>query len=172
MRTVTTVVLAFVASLSAFEAGAAILYKLTEIDGKVTYVDVVPKGFAGSIQRLDIDVAPTPVAVPKVPVVRPEPGAREERENERIVRPRPDTSAGEARLTAARARVDSARLALQQAKDNPLATDWTPIAKGANSPGLRRYPAPAYLERVTQLEAALQSAQESLKDVERDERSR
>jgi hypothetical protein len=171
MRTPTTVVLAFVASLAAFEAGAAVLYKLTTIDGQVTYVDVVPKGFAGSIQRLDIYVDPTPIAAPRAPVARPAPAAREETENERIIRRRTDTNAGAARLTAARARVDSARSVLKEAQDNPLATDWIQIAKGADSAGGRRYPAPEYLERLTQLEAAVQSAQESLKDVEREERS-
>ena len=172
MRKLTTAVLAFVAALAAFDAGAAILYKLTTIDGQVTYVDVVPEGFAGSVQRLDIYVDPAPIAAPKVPIVRPAPAAREETENERVIHRRPDTNAGEARLTEARARVDSARSALKETQDNPLPTDWIQIAKGANSPGARRYPAPEYLERITQLEAAVQSAQESLKDVEREERPR
>ena len=62
-------VIASLAALASPGAGAAVLYKLTDTTGQVTYVDVLPRGFAGTVQRLDIDTSANPMAAPKVPVI-------------------------------------------------------------------------------------------------------
>ena len=41
-----------------------VLYKLVDKNGKVTYVDKVPKGYDGEVTRIDIDAAPDLVRPP------------------------------------------------------------------------------------------------------------
>ena len=46
---------ALVAALAVADAGAAVLYKLVDPAGSITFTDSVPQGFRGSVTRLDID---------------------------------------------------------------------------------------------------------------------
>lgn len=137
----------FAALLAAFataDAGAAVLYKLVDPLGRITFSDTVPRSFDGTVTRLDIDtgtnvITPTPSgeAVLRAPV-----------EYDLLVR-RPDTS-GEERLRLAAQRVEDARLALAEAQDNSLAEDW--IYLGPDNPlGMRRMPRPEYQARLDQL---------------------
>jgi hypothetical protein len=58
--------------LLALPCGAQVLYKLTDRQGKVSYVDVVPKGFDGEVMRIEPDEKPTQT-VPRPTASRPAP---------------------------------------------------------------------------------------------------
>jgi hypothetical protein len=132
--------------LFAADAGAAILYKLVDPYGHITFSDSVPRGFQGEVTRLDIDtgtnlITPTPSGAPAV---------RAPIERELLVQ-RPVVS-GEERLRAAARRVEDARMALADAQNNSLAEDW--VYLGPNNPlGMRRMPRPEYQARLDQLAA-------------------
>jgi len=138
------VLAALFAAFAAADAGAAVLYKLVDPLGRITFADNVPRGFDGTVTRLDIDtgtnvITPSPSgdAVVRAPVDR-----------DLLVR-RPDMS-GEERLRQAAQRVEDARLALADAQNNSLAEDW--VYLGADNPlGMRRMPRPEYQARLDQL---------------------
>ena len=58
--------------LLAIPCAAQVLYKLTDRQGKVSYVDVVPKGFEGEVTRIEPDEKPTQT-VPRPAAARPAP---------------------------------------------------------------------------------------------------
>jgi hypothetical protein len=127
----------------AADAGAAVLYKLVDPLGRITFSDTVPRGFDGTVTRMDIDtgtnlITPTPSG---------EPAVRAPIDYDVLVR-RPDTS-GEERLRRAAQRVEDARLALADAQNNSVAEDW--VYLGANPLGMRRMPRPEYQARLDQL---------------------
>ena len=130
--------------LLAADAGAAILYKLVDPSGGITFSDSVPRGFQGDVTRLDIDtgtnlITPTPSGSP---------AARAPIAYEPVV-PRP-ASSDEDRLRVAAQRIEDARLALAEAQNNSLAEDW--IYLGPNNPlGMRRMPRPEYQARLERL---------------------
>jgi len=66
----------------ALAADAKTLYKLVEKNGKVSYVDKVPKGFDGEVTEIIMDAAPTPAAnpppaPPRAPAAAPPEGKRD-----------------------------------------------------------------------------------------------
>jgi hypothetical protein len=140
MRTVAAALLA----LFAADVGAAILYKLVDPYGRVTFSDSVPRAFEGSITRLDIDtgtnlITPTPSG---------EPAVRSPIERELLVQ-RPAAS-GEELLRAAELRVEAARAELQHARDNSTAEDWYYYPRNPVT-GASRAPRPEYQERLDRL---------------------
>jgi len=139
------IVLAVLFAAFAADAGAAVLFKLVDPLGRITFSDTVPRGFDGTVTRMDIDtgtnlITPTPSG---------EPAPRASIDYDVLVR-RPDMS-GEERLRRATQRVDDARLALADAQNNSLAEDW--IYLGSNPLGMRRMPRPEYQARLDQLAA-------------------
>lgn len=163
MRTLIKTSLALLLIAAATEAYGTTLYKLTDATGAVTYTDAVPKGFRGSVERLDLDTSA------KVAVITP--GSRGEVEAtvpdyaEIIRRPTP-VDDDEARIAAARERLEAARQALADAQENSPATDW--IYFGPNNPaGMLRAPRPEYRERLENLERDVQIAEEELRMAER-----
>ena len=148
-----TIVAALVLGIAATDAGAAVLYKLVDPVGRVTFSDTVPRAFEGTITRIEVDTG-TNVIVP----VRPE-ETRGLADYASVIRRRPDTS-GEERLRLARERVEAARAALEDARDNSLAQDW--IYLGPNNPlGMRRMPRPEYQARLQRLESDVEAAESS-----------
>ena len=117
--TLLRVALASIALLALTAVQAQVLYKWTDAQGKVQYSDQPPKNFNGPVTRIDSDVQPAPP--PQAPKSAPLADAK----------PSDDTLAGMAarkreireRLSAnvesARARVEAARKALEQAKETP-----------------------------------------------------
>jgi len=166
MRPVVAALLTTV-SLAGATAQAAVLYKLTDRFGHVTYSDSVPRGFDGAVARLDIEPSRSSVPSEQLPsLLVPAPV------------PAPSTSialaranADEERLRSARTRVDAARLALTSARDNSTAEDWTYYRQNPVT-GATRMPRPEYAERLGQLEQNLFSAEEDLRSVEREVRLR
>ena len=140
MRTLLAALLVFAAA----DAGAAVLYKLVDPVGRVTFSDSIPRGFDGTVTRMDIDtgsnlITPTPSG---------EPAARAPIEYDLLVR-RPAVS-GEERLRAAARRLEEARIALADARDNSLAEDWIYYPRNPVT-GATRMPSPEYQARLDRL---------------------
>lgn len=142
MRTLLAALLVFAVA----DAGAAVLYKLVDPFGRVTFSDSIPRGFDGTVTRLDIDtgtnlITPTPSG---------EPIARAPIEYDALV-PRPAVS-GEERLRDAARRVEDARIALANAQNNSLAEDWIYYPRNPMT-GASRMPSPEYQARLDRLAA-------------------
>lgn len=151
-------VLALVLALIATDAWAAVAYKLTDPNGRVTYVDVPPRTFDGTVQRLDIDTDEHVVSLPPAP--------RVETPSERVIRRAAPVDPAEERLRAARARLAAARAALDEAQNNSTAEDW--IYFGPRNPvGMRRAPRPEYQARLERLEDGVRRAEAQLREAER-----
>jgi hypothetical protein len=164
MRPVVTALLAAL-TLAAANAGATVLYKLTDRAGNVTYADSIPRGFDGAVLRLDIEPAANSIPTDRIPEILSAPPS-----------PAPSIALSRAqtdddRLRQARARVDAARLTLDDARNNSLAEDW--IYLGQNNPlGMRRMPRPEYSARLERLEGDVLVAEEDLRALEREIRYR
>jgi hypothetical protein len=155
MRTA-SIALSISLALAATDAAAAVLYKLTDSSGRVTYVDVVPKDFSGSVQRMDIDTGEKVITLQ-------EPAVRELRtlaENEEIIRRRPPVDANVDRARAARLKAAAARAALESAQNNSTPDDWIYFPRG-------RAPKPEYEARLQQLERDAQLAEDEARAAER-----
>jgi hypothetical protein len=126
------------------QAGAAILYKLVDPYGNVTFTDSIPRGFQGDVTRMDIEtgtnlITPTPSG---------EPVARAPIAYDPVVR-RPAVS-GEERLRLAARRLEDARIALANAQNNSLSEDWIYYPRNPTT-GASRMPSPQYQARLDQL---------------------
>lgn len=135
-----------VASASAF---AQTLYKLIDKNGKVTYSETPPKDFDGKVIRVDIDPKANTATLPKAPAEG--------------FKPAPDTRRDEAR--AARERLDAARKALADARDNPQEGDLARVGKKGG--GTRPEPTEDYQKRLAKLEQDVKDAEEALRKAER-----
>jgi hypothetical protein len=164
MRTLIKTSLALLLIAAATEAYGTTLYKLTDATGAVTYTDAVPKGFSGTVKRLDLDTSA------KVAVITPSARAGEVEATvpdyaEIIRRPSP-VDDDEVRIAAARERLEAARQALADARENSSASDW--IYFGPNNPvGMRRAPRPEYQARLESLERNVRIAEDELRMAER-----
>ena len=99
--------------LAAADAGAAVLYKLVDPLGRITFSDSIPRGFDGTVTRMDIDTGTNLIT----PSPSGEPLARAPIEYDQLVR-RP-TISGEERLKDAARRLEDARIALANAQNTP-----------------------------------------------------
>jgi hypothetical protein len=140
MRTLLAVLLAFAAA----DAGAAILYKLVDPLGRITFSDSIPRGFDGTVTRMDIDTGTNLIT----PSPSGEPVVRAPIEYDPLVR-RPVVS-GEERLKDAARRVEDARIALANAQNNSLAEDWIYYPRNPVT-GASRMPSPGYQARLDRL---------------------
>jgi hypothetical protein len=145
--------------LLALAASADTLYKLIDRNGKVTYSESPPKNFDGKVIRLDInpDANVTP-GLPKADAapteltgLRPPPAAKS------------DPSAA-TRVQEAKGRLEAAKLALQDAIDNPREGEIERIGKVGG--GTRPVFSPAYEERIAKLESNVRLAEEMLRQAE------
>lgn len=134
---------------AAAPAGAQTLYKLIDRNGKVTYVETPPRDFDGKVIRLDIDPKANTATLPKPTEPLAAPAAGAEREQVR----------------AARAKVETARKALAQARDNPGEGDLARVGKKGG--GTRPVPTEDYQKRLAELERQVKDAEEELSRVER-----
>jgi hypothetical protein len=157
MRT-TRIALSIIFALAVADASAAVLYKLTDSRGNVTYVDTLPKGFDGTVQRMDIDTGEHVIALQE-PTVRQ---LRSRAENEEIIHRQVASNPSDQRVRAARLKAAAARAALESAQSNSTADDW--IYFGA---GRGRAPRPEYEARLLQLERDLQQAEDEVRAAER-----
>ena len=141
----------------ALDAGAVVLYKHVDAQGRVTYLDrpVAPTA-GGRVQALEIDTAANPARV-----APPAATARVETENERIIRRRPAPDA-DAPLKSARTRLEAAKAALEEAQNNSLAEDWIYFGPNGAAAGQRRVPKPEYLARLEALQASVKAAEDTV----------
>lgn len=144
------------------DASASVLYKLVDPLGRVTYTNVVPQAFDGTVTRIDVDTSTTAISPERIPEVLSQAPV----EYDLLVRRRAEAT-GEERLRLAHQRVDAAHAALEDARNNSLADDW--IYLGSNNPlGMRRMPRPEYRERLQRLEADVIAAEDALSAVQRE----
>lgn len=132
---------------------AQTLYKLIGKDGKVTYAEKPPKDFDGKVIRLDIDPKANTATLPKGSVLQ------EESEPSKRAAARAD------QLKAAQSRVDAARKALADARDNPGEGDVARMGKKGG--GTRPVPTEDYERRLDRLERDVKEAEDDLQKLER-----
>src|SRR5205085_5104736 len=101
------IVLAVALAAFALGASAQTLYKLIDRNGKVTYAEKPPKDFDGKVIRMDVDPNANTATLPKptVPLVDPSRDASNER------------------VKFEREKLEAAKKAIQEARDNPGESD-------------------------------------------------
>ena len=152
---VALVALAFAASIVGMtDADAQTLYKLIDKNGKVTYSEKPPKDFDGKVIRMDIDPNANTATLPK-PAARVEPEAAKRASA---------TAAGAGAVALAREKLEAARKALQDARDNPRDGDVQWI--GNKSGGTRAIESQDFKKRLATLEENVRKAEEELKVAE------
>jgi hypothetical protein len=129
------------------------LYKLVGKDGKVTYSEKPPKDFDGKVIRLDIDPKANTATLPE--------GSRLQERSEASK----STATRDEQLKAARARVDAAQKALEDARANPGEGDIARMGKKGG--GTRPVPTEDYQQRLAKLERDLKDAEDGLQKLER-----
>ncbi|HXZ49040.1 MAG TPA: DUF4124 domain-containing protein [Usitatibacter sp.] len=154
--------LAALVLLASATAAAQTVYKLIDRNGKVTYSETAPKDFDGQVIRIDLDPNANKASLGGGTVGgdRGPPGQREQNaQREAEVR-----KGHEQQIEAARAKVEDARKALDEARNNPGPDDirWV----GNKGGGTRQVPTEAYQQRLATLEKALQEAKDELKKLE------
>ena len=144
-----TLSLAFALAIAACGAQAQTLYKLIDKNGKVTYSESVPKDFPGQVIRIDVNPEANRATLPKF-----EPGS-------------PPAAAADARsqsVTAARDKLEAAKKALQQARDNPSEEDVQRV--GTTKGFARPVESDAYKTKLAKLEQDVKDAEEELRRAE------
>ena len=132
---------------------AQTLYKLIGKDGKVTYSEKPPKDFDGKVIRMDIDPKANTATLPE--------GSRLQEKSEASQR----SAVRDDQLKAARARVDAARKALEDARANPAEGDIARMGKKGG--GTRPVPTEDYQQRLAKLERDVKEAEDDLAKLER-----
>ena len=159
------IVAAVACGFAAFPACAQTLYKLIGKDGKVTYSEEKPKNFDGQVIPLTIDPNANTATLPK-PAAAPGKGGEV---GEMKVRPRNAVSDSQrdrdARLAQAKERLENAKKALQDAKDNPGPDDMMMVGKVGG--GVRNIPSEDYSKRLAKLEQDVKDAEDELARAER-----
>ena len=143
---------AIACSLAAALATAQTLYKLVDKNGKVTYSETAPKPgeFDGQVTRIDVNpnanTATLPRFEPKAPEAATNPGSR-----------MPDAR-------GARERLEAAKKALADARDNPSPDEVTRM--GTKGGFTRPVESDAYRAKLAKLEADVKAAEDELKRAE------
>src|SRR5687768_13896594 len=138
------------AALLCLPAAAQTLYKLIDKNGKVTYSESAPKNYDGQVIRIDIDPNANTATLPKPPPPKAEPAPRG--------RPAGTAQASASPVQAARDRVDTAKRALADARDNPRPDEVTWVGKVGG--GARPVFTESYQQRVERLELEVKNAEE------------
>jgi hypothetical protein len=133
-------------------AAAQTLYKLIDKNGKVTYSETAPKDFPGQVIRIDINPDANTATLPKLPPRDAAPAANSGA--------RAPDSRG-----SAQEKLDAARKALAQARENPGEDDVTWI--GNKGGGTRAVPNETYRAKLEKLEADVKAAEEEVRRAER-----
>jgi hypothetical protein len=155
-----TLALAF--GLACAGAQAAVLYKLVDPAGNVTFADAVPSGFRGDITRIDVDTSSMPPTRSTLDIAKESVRLDAELAAQRLAESR-----REDRIEMARARVEAARAALDYARANATSEDWVYFVRPNPVTGARRMPRPEYAQRLQQLENEVFAAQAELDGLER-----
>lgn len=154
--------LAAALTLGAVTVNAQTLYKLIDKNGKVTYSESAPKPgeFDGQVIRIDVDPNRNTATLPRLKETEKADGGRESRGSERPAKASETGSDPQ----SARERLEAAKKALADARENPGEGDVTWLGKVGG--GARPVPSEAYQARLDRLEAAVKAAEEELKRAE------
>jgi hypothetical protein len=140
-------------------AAAQTLYKLIDKNGKVTYSETAPKSFDGQVIRIDIDPNANTMTMPKPTAdkVSGEPareGAKGKKAEGAKAKEVLDPE-------AARERLEAAKNALADARDNPKEGEvmWLGKAGGGSRPVFSE----DYQKRLERLELQVKDAEEALR---------
>ncbi len=157
----------FAAALAALVqcAFAQTLYKLIDKNGKITYSESKPKDFDGQVIPMTIDPNANTATLPKANFGKPAPGTEGgpprggggggNKGGKAILDP----------VKAAQERLDKAKAALQDAKDNPAEGEMMMVGKVGG--GVRYTPSEAYQARLDQLEKSVKDAEDDLARAEK-----
>lgn len=136
-------------TVAAFAASGQTLYKLVDRNGKVTYTQEEPKGFDGTVTRIEVDPNANRATLPKyTPPVATPPAAGK-------------SGGGKARAETPQERLERARRELADAVANPGPDDITRV--GNVGGGTRPVATEAYLKRLAALEQAVKDAEEEVR---------
>lgn len=138
-------------SAAATLAAAQTLYKLIDKNGKVTYSESAPKDFPGQVIRIDINPDANTATLPKLPAREAAPATS------------PGSRTADSRSTA-QEKLELARKALAQARENPGETEVTWI--GNKGGGTRAVPTDEYRAKLEKLEADVKAAEEEVRRAE------
>lgn len=127
---------------------AETLYKLVDKNGKVTYVQEKPKYFDGQVIAIEIDPNANKATLPKY---TPPPAAAK-------------AAPGKDPVALAQARVEAARKAYEEARDNPGEGDVQRMGKVGG--GTRPVQSEGYKQRLAQLESELKQAEADLRKLQ------
>ncbi len=144
-------------------ASAQTLYKLIDKDGKVTYSETAPKFFDGQVIRIDIDPNANTMTMPKPEKVDPVSG-EPKRKGDQPRKSEDGKAKAQLDPDIARDRLDAAKKALDDARDNPKDGEITWIGKVGG--GARPVFSEDYQRRIDRLELAVKSAEEELRRAE------
>jgi hypothetical protein len=148
------VVLGLMALVPSLAVAQATLYKLIDKNGKVTYVDTPPKNFDGQVIPVDIDTKRNSATIST-------PGTQER------AKAFEDKQAAELQATervkAAEAKLESAKKALANARENPQEGEVNRVGNAGG--GTRAVPTPEYEKRIASLEEAVRVAEAELRQV-------
>jgi hypothetical protein len=133
-------------------ASSQTLYKLVDKKGKVTYAQEAPKDFEGTVTRIDVDPNANTATLPKYTPPAPAPSAGK-------------GSAGSERAATPQEKLERAKQALAQARDNPGPDDVTRV--GNVGGGTRPVPTEAYTKRLAELERAVRDAEDEVRRASR-----
>ena len=134
---------------AATPAAAQTLYKLIDKNGKVTYSESAPKDFPGQVIRIDVNPDANTATLPKLP-------------RDSAPATNPGTRSPDAR--GAQERLEAARKALAQARENPGENDVSFI--GNKGGGTRQVMSETYRARIEKLEADVKAAEEEVRRAE------
>ena len=141
---------AIVAALVSAGASAQTLYKLVDRNGKVTYTQEEPKGFDGTVTRIEVDPNANRATLPKyTPPAKAPPGASRAAEEKG------------ARSATPQEKLERARRELADAIANPGPEDVRRV--GNVGGGTRPVPTEAYLKRLAALEQAVKDAEDEVR---------
>jgi hypothetical protein len=151
---------ALAAMLAAPPATAQTVYKLIDRNGKVTYSEEPPKSFDGKVIRIDIDPNANRASLGTGPKV--DPGQPKEKAEAKA---KAEAASREERLERAKQKLEAARKALDDAKQNPGEGDvrWLGNVGG----GARQVPTEAYQQRLANLEHAVKEAEDEVQSLEK-----
>jgi hypothetical protein len=144
-------IVAFFVAVVPFAAAGQTLYKLVDKNGKVTYSQEAPKDFAGTVTRIDVDPNANTATLPKFtpPAAPAAKGA---------------AATGE-RAPSSQEKLERAKQALAQARDNPGPDDVTRV--GNVGGGTRPVPTEAYTKRLAELERVVREAEDEVRRASR-----
>ena len=133
-------------------AQAQTLYKLIDKNGKVTYSEMAPKPgeFDGTVTRIDVNPNANTATLPKF--------------EGRAADPATNPGGRAPSREAAQQKLDAARKALADARENPSADDITRM--GTKSGFTRPVESEDYKAKLAKLEADVKAAEEELKRAE------